>query len=237
MQINLQHWRLKVKCCGWPKSQDQRWVFICVSVCIAACMCSNGIARAEDFWYWHRWIFGLATPLMCFSFFYTILCFYILRFFYIFRCFYNFRWLSAKTIEKCVLSQFSSKNSISQLKLLNFCYFLLPASNQVPPSVSKRIKLQIHCKYKNRVSNFILVTTSKQKCNQWKFKKKTSDKIVSRKFACKTKPPKQGYYCTKTMSMFAHRKIFILNYWFISYNCLIVIGSECKLFAIESILS
>lgn len=67
MQINLQHWRLKVKCCGWPKSQDPRWVFICVSVCIAACMCSNGIARAEDFWYWH---FGLATPLKkCFFFF------------------------------------------------------------------------------------------------------------------------------------------------------------------------
>lgn len=147
-----------------------------------------------------------------FLFFYVIiLCFHIFRFFLHFSLV-----VGENNWKMCFNRNFLQKNSISQLKLLNFCYFLLPASNQVPPSVSKRIKLQIHCKYKIRVSNFILVTISKQKCNHWKFKKKISDEIVLRKFACKTKPPKHGYYCTKTMSMFAHRKIFILNYWFIS---------------------
>lgn len=53
----------------------------------------------------------------------------------------------------------------------------------------------------------------------------------------KTKPPE--WLWLRKQCRYFHGKIFILNYWFISTivfgNCLIIVGSECKTFAIESI--
>lgn len=152
----LQHLLSRVRCCGWQKSHDQKWEFICVSV---------------------SWK-------------------------YISCCFFTF------------INDFLSI-FIGRL-----------ASNQVPPSVSKRIKLQIHCKYwislwyfYSLKFHFLKWCTLLLYHQKWKVR---IDKVLFYVRGERTHQPNYQnkrsdyvYDCENNVGIFVW-KIFILNYWYIS---------------------